>query len=208
MGKCIVFVDGENLLLRFQSMKDAGRKMRTGAHQYEFHRHLGQVIHSQDRYVWNPSIVREVADGPLARVNYYTTFQGSTDDLEALETQISGLKAHLILGHHGGVDTLMPNATGLVPKVFKKQSRGKKTKSVDINICVDVLTQAYQGAVDDIYIVSGDGDYAPLIEQVMRTGKRVHVAALSDGLSPVMRRISDHFVLLDEVMFESDRGSF
>lgn len=183
-------------------MVEAGRKPRTAPHPHEYIRKVGVVTHSKDRFVWNPAIIREVAHGPLIRANYYTTFQGAPDELAALEAEISGMKAHLVRGYPGAVEDQLHNATSLVPKVFKKQKRGTKTKSVDINICVDVLTQAYQGAVDDIYIVSGDGDYAPLIEQTMRTGKRVHVAALSDGLSPVMRRISDHFISLDEVMFD------
>ncbi len=201
MGRCIAFIDGENLLNRFESMLNEGRKPRTEPNGNDFVYRLGYVRHSPRKFVWNPNIIREVTGGPLIRVNYYSTFEGSVEDMETLQGEIASLKSNLVIGSSGSVEHVLNNATNLVPKIFKKQKRGSKTKSVDINICVDVLTQAYQGSVDDIYIVSGDGDYAPLIEQTMRTGKRVHVAALSSGLSPVMRRISDHFVDLDQVMF-------
>jgi uncharacterized LabA/DUF88 family protein len=198
----MAFVDGENLLKRYESMAADGWGPRlTPGHFGQF---LSKSTHQPGRLVWNPFVVREVGTGPLLRVNYYTTAVGDANALETLELDIAALTADLV---NTGMVMGAGSRTNLVPQVFKKQQRGQKTKSVDINLCVDVLTQAYQSSVDDIVIVSGDGDFAPLIRQTMSAGKRVHIAALSSGLSPRLRSISDHFIDLDPVFFESnDKG--
>lgn len=190
----MVFVDGENLLLRYEAMLKEGLTPN-GRPQHGFEAPM--TIHQAGRFVWNPSIPRELQDGPLIRVNYYTTAIGDHTAIEALEDELARLKAniHLANGHFANA------VTSIVPKVYKKQKVGVKTKSVDINICVDMLQQAYQSGVDDLMLVSGDGDYVPLVKAVMAAGKRVHIAALSSGLSPMMRRVSDHFIDLDRVMF-------
>lgn len=192
----MVFVDGENLLLRFQAMLKAGC-IPHGRPQSGLDSPV--TAHSPGRYVWNANIPPALQDGPLVRVTYYTTFSGASEDLNLMEDEIAGLKANLRLRNGHFVNA----ATSLVPKVYKKQKSGHKTKSVDVNICVDMLLQAHQRGVDDLVLVSGDGDYTPLVSAAMAAGKRVHVAALSSGLSPMMRRVADNFVDLDRVLFAS-----
>ncbi|WP_457332976.1 NYN domain-containing protein [Rhizobacter sp. P5_C2] len=185
----MVFVDGENLLTRFEAMLVAGRKARAAIGS-------AKTAYSEKRFVWNPAVVQGLNEGPLVRVSYYTTATGDTDSIELLEAEISQLHADLILknGH------IANNVTGVVPRVFKKQSRGTRTKSVDISICVDMMQHAYQSSVDDLFLISGDGDYAPLARQIMATGKRLHIAALSSGLSTVIRKTCDRFVNLDSIL--------
>jgi uncharacterized LabA/DUF88 family protein len=48
---------------------------------------------------------------------------------------------------------------------------------------VDSLTLAFNNGIDIAFLITGDGDYVPLIEALMRAGKRVYLAALSDGLN-------------------------
>ena len=58
------------------------------------------------------------------------------------------------------------------------------------------------------YIVSGDGDFIPLIKECIRFGKHVHVAALSSGLSPELRYEADQFLLLDNMYTQiGDQGA-
>ena len=73
---------------------------------------------------------------------------------------------------------------------------------------LDILTNVYQNNLDTVYIVSGDGDFIPLIKECIRFGKHVHVAALSSGLSPELRYEADQFLLLDNMYTQiGDQGA-
>jgi uncharacterized LabA/DUF88 family protein len=54
-----------------------------------------------------------------------------------------------------------------------------------------------------VYLASGDGDYLPLLQEVMRRGKQVEVLAFSSGLNEQLTYSVDRFLSLDEVFFDS-----
>lgn len=57
-----------------------------------------------------------------------------------------------------------------------------------------MLSHAFLGNYDAAVLVAGDADYVPLVEEVKRLGKLVHVAFFgSQGLSPELRRSADQF---------------
>jgi hypothetical protein len=45
-----------------------------------------------------------------------------------------------------------------------------------------------------------DEDYIPLVRAVQFEGARVHIWFVSNGLSPKLRHVADHFVDLDEFL--------
>jgi len=55
-------------------------------------------------------------------------------------------------------------------------------------------------------LVLVDGDYLPLVREVMRQGIHVTTAALSSGLTPELRRAADEFVDLDKQFFQQPRS--
>ena len=89
----------------------------------------------------------------------------------------------------------------LLPHVFKKPSKSQKTASVDINITIDVLRHCYHKDVEAVCILTGDGDYIPLIEEAMRTGTGLFVGAFSKGLNERLRVVPDEFFDLDQMFF-------
>jgi uncharacterized protein (TIGR00288 family) len=89
----------------------------------------------------------------------------------------------------------------LSPRVFKKPSQSQKTASVDINIAIDVLRHCYQKDVEAVCLLTGDGDYVPLVEEAKRTGTRLFVGAFSDGLNDTLRVSCDEFFELDGMFF-------
>jgi uncharacterized protein (TIGR00288 family) len=88
----------------------------------------------------------------------------------------------------------------LSPTVLSK-TKNRSGKGVDIQMTVDILSHVYQNNADTIYLVSGDGDYAPVLLEARRMGKQVFVAALSSGLSPKLRLLADRFIDLDTLFF-------
>ena len=85
---------------------------------------------------------------------------------------------------------------GFQPEVFKKPRKRDRTKGVDIALATDLLGNAYRDNYDAAVLVAGDGDYVPLVEEVKRLGKVVHVVFFGEkgrGLSPELRLASDRF---------------
>lgn len=188
--KIMIFIDGENLVMRYQDMVKNGYKKKPNTEYIE------------DIYVWHDELIpRKEID--LRRVTYYTSAVGSDDHINELREEIHNIKYRF-----RGLPYIFHGATkyqeqwgSVVPKVFKKPSKGRKSRKVDINIAIDMLNHATLGQVDRMLLVSGDGDFIPLIQEVMRHGIQVHISALSNGLNPKLKIVADMFTLLDDSMF-------
>jgi uncharacterized LabA/DUF88 family protein len=63
---------------------------------------------------------------------------------------------------------------------------------------------AFTDEIDRVYLASGDGDYLPLIEEVMRRGKQIELLAFSSGLNYTLPYSVDSFNELDIVFFGSE----
>jgi uncharacterized LabA/DUF88 family protein len=186
LGRMMVFIDGENLVARYQAMIDEGwRAGRNG------------VIHERDIFVWEATSV-VTGLNVVIRSTYYTYIQGAPDGIMAAAERIKALNFQNY-NQPGANFSQLPDR--LTPCVFQK-TKGRKAKGVDIQITVDILTHAYQDNCDAVYLMSGDGDYAPVIAEVQRLGKQVFVSAFSSGLSPQLRLMADRFQCLDGWYFQ------
>ena len=65
-----------------------------------------------------------------------------------------------------------------------------------MGIAVDAIKTS--GSVDAVVLVSGDGDYVPLVEYLQNHGKRVEVMAFGKSTSSRLREAADEFVDLEE----------
>lgn len=184
LKKVLAFADGENLVCRYQAMLDQGKVPKP------------EVVHERNSFVWHPEITRwSVLD--LIRVSYYTSVVGDVDAVSKLETLI-GSTAFLCEGVGGLVGT----AT-LIPRVHKKSKSSNKTKVVDVDVTMDIVRAALTMPIDGIFLLSGDGDYLPLVRELTRSSKQVYLAAFSSGLAPCLRNSVDSFVDLDRICFVS-----
>lgn len=184
LERMMVFIDGENLVFRFQDMLEKKYIPRN------------DVLHEPEIYMWHPRIIR-VGGLEIIRVTYYTSAVGDEVKISTVSQKIKGIK------YEFNDSQRIPRTGFLLPKVFKKDKQTVKTKGVDINIAVDMLTHTFKNSVDSVYLVTGDGDYLPLIEEVMRNGKKVYLAALSSGLNPSLKTSVDTFFDLDHHSFKN-----
>ena len=168
--RVMVFIDGENLVFRYQDMIASGAKQKP------------QVIHRPNVLVWHPEATKFVANQQIIRATYYTYAVGDEGLITAVRQQIRTL---------GFVFNLPLVANTLSPEVFKKPSQGAKAKGVDIKMTVDILTHVHQNNTDAVFLMAGDGDYVPLVQEVMRSGKQLYIAAFSKGLSPGMCQVPE-----------------
>ena len=183
--RTIAFVDGENIVLRYQAMLDEGRKPKKG------------ITHIPDIFVWADTIFNwSIFD--LRRVSYYSSVVGDESKLQATARQIADVQ----YSYSHESDTDVPEAgCQIVPHLFKKEKKGRKTRMVDIQIIIDVMRSAHSSSFDIIYLFSGDGDYLPVIDEVMRQGKQVYVSAFSSGLNEKLISRVDQFNKLDNDFF-------
>jgi len=188
LRRWMLFVDGENLIFRFQNLaREHGIELREGPY------------YTRDVLIWIPDL--------LATTRFIVS-QSGPEELQRL-----GVRAHYYTSTVGGED-LVGEARqklwemGFQPTVFKKPRNRTRTKGVDIALTTDLLSNAYRDNFDSAVLVAGDGDYVPLVEEVKRLGKVVHVAFFEGegcGLSPELRLASDNFWHLNEFFLGSWR---
>jgi uncharacterized LabA/DUF88 family protein len=87
-----------------------------------------------------------------------------------------------------------------IPYLTKKLGRLEKRgntwveKGVDVQIAVDILSMAVKNLYDTAILVSGDGDFASVIEAVKDLGKHVEVAYVCQTYH--LKSSCDKFILL------------
>lgn len=73
---------------------------------------------------------------------------------------------------------------------------GAKKADWDVGIAIDVVRTL--DLVDVIVLVSGDGDFIPLIEYVQNRGRRAEVISFGRSTSGKLKEVADEFIDLDE----------
>ncbi len=82
---------------------------------------------------------------------------------------------------------------------LKKTPEGYIEKGIDILIATDMISLAFKDGYDTAILVSGDSDFVPVVEKIQELGKRVETAAFKKTSSYELRRVSDEFILLDNI---------
>lgn len=85
----------------------------------------------------------------------------------------------------------------IIPRGSCKDST--KQIGVDVQLATDVVTSAIRSSCDTIVIVSGDGDFIPVIDSVKASGKKIEFAAFSDFANMSLIEETDHFTCLDDL---------
>lgn len=72
---------------------------------------------------------------------------------------------------------------------------GAKKADWDVGIVIDAIRTA--PALDVVVLVSGDGDFIPLVEYLKNQGKRVEVMAFGRTTSGKIKEVADEFIDMD-----------
>ncbi len=73
---------------------------------------------------------------------------------------------------------------------------GAKKADWDVGIVIDAIRTA--PGIDVIVLVSGDGDFIPLVDYLKNFGKRVEVVAFGRTTSGKLKEAADEFIDLDD----------
>ncbi len=109
-------------------------------------------------------------------------------DYEKLKYVITqNRKLHEIILYEGVIYPMSPekkkwykdlnNNSGYKIKTsFDKIARGARIeKKVDIKIAIDIISLAYENAYDTAVLVSGDGDFIPVVKKLKEMNKNVEI---------------------------------
>ncbi len=77
-----------------------------------------------------------------------------------------------------------------------RRTRGAEQKEIDVMIAVEMLTNSHRRNMDSLGFISGDLDFRPLVEAVVRDGMEV-VLFHGAQASKELRRAADQNVLMD-----------
>ncbi|OGZ46219.1 MAG: hypothetical protein A3C84_01740 [Candidatus Ryanbacteria bacterium RIFCSPHIGHO2_02_FULL_48_12] len=75
---------------------------------------------------------------------------------------------------------------------------GAKKADWDVGIVIDAVRTA--DIVDAVVIVSGDGDFIPLVEYLKGKGRRVEVIAFGKSTSSKLKEAADEFIDIEEAI--------
>lgn len=140
----------------------------------------GHVSYIKDTFVWSEVLNKGLEFYEVVRKYYYTSALGDEDALLHHEEKLRS----------AGIEA---------PRVFKK-AKGRSSKRVDVALVTDLLLHAFRDNYDIAILISGDEDFVPAVKTISAEGKVVVLWAMSQGLSPALKRSADFFFDLDTVL--------
>lgn len=96
---------------------------------------------------------------------------------------------------HSFITWLSRNGFRVRTKVLRRYEDGTTKANLDMELAIDLLTQAPH--LDVAIIVSGDGDFVSLVDAAQRAGLRVEVAATPRQTSTDLIDVADRFIDLE-----------
>lgn len=184
----LIFVDGENLVCRYEEMLSAGRVPRP------------DNVHIQGCFIWNQRVLNDHL-WTVKRLSYYTSVVGDDEFVRRVRQQISSTQWQCMSEKTAYADQMRTGQ--IVPFVRKKSAKSRKESICDILIAVDVMRACYRDHAETIWIFSGDGDFVQLVGEVIHSGKCAYLSAFSSGLNGDLPYAVDEFHCLDKHFFLS-----
>lgn len=192
--KTVVIVDGENLAIRYKAMLEGDYEAKNN------------VIYVEDIFVWSPDLFQHYnTRKDILRISYFTCITGDRVKLKKLNDKISKIEYSYTVdivggggGRYGGGPREISNKGTLNPRLFIKQKRGT-SKKIDIAMVIDAFNYSILDGIDEIHIMSGDADFIPVLQEIMRRGKKVAVSSFSSGVNDEMKHIPDTYQCLDDI---------
>lgn len=133
-----------------------------------------------------------------ARVNFKELVKTLTGDRKLIRAIAYVVKAEATEGESAFFDALKQSGIELRMKDIQVFAGGMKKADWDVGMAVDAIRMA--SMLDVIILVTGDGDFVPLVEYAKwGLGRVVEVAAFSRSASGRIKDAADAFIALEDV---------
>lgn len=97
----------------------------------------------------------------------------------------------------GFISALRDIGFKVIEKEWTRSSDGRVKANMDMELAVDMLTQAH--SLDMVVLASGDSDFVRLVRAVQNLGKRVEVIAFQDRIGFDLIKEADSFSALESL---------
>ncbi len=145
-----------------------------------------------------------------ARVNFKELLKTLVGRRQLIRSVAYLIKTENTQGEDSFFEVLRQIGFDLRVKDLQIYPDGTKKGDWDVGIAVDAMRMA--GSLDVIILVTGDGDFVPLVEHLkLGLGKEVEVAAFSRTASAKLREATDNFIEIEKMprallRIKTDRG--
>ena len=133
-----------------------------------------------------------------ARVNFKELLRTATGDRPLLRAVAYVVKSDTALGEESFFEALKQTGFELRLKDLQIYPDGSKKADWDIGMAIDAVRLA--GSVDTIILVTGDGDFVPLVEYLKwGLGKQVEAVAFRRSASAKLKESVDRFTDIESI---------
>ncbi|MBI4034208.1 MAG: NYN domain-containing protein [Candidatus Brennerbacteria bacterium] len=133
-----------------------------------------------------------------SRVNFKELLKTLIADRPLIRAMAYVVKSETALGEESFFEALRKTGLELRLKDLLIFSGGAKKADWDVGLAVDAIRMA--SALDVVILVTGDGDFVPLVEYLKwGLGKQVEVAAFSRTTSSRLRESADTFIEIENI---------
>ena len=133
-----------------------------------------------------------------SRVNFQELVRALVKDRTLARAIAYVVKSETALGEESFFDALRKTGFELRSKDLQIYPDGSKKADWDIGMAVDAIRNA--GSLDTIILVTGDGDFIPLVEYLkLGLGKHVEVAGFGRTSSGKLKEIAETFIEIDHI---------
>jgi len=133
-----------------------------------------------------------------SRVNFQELVKHLLSRRELIKAYAYVVKSETALGEESFFEALEKSGIDLRIKDLQVYAGGAKKGDWDVGLAIDTVRSAE--GLDVIILVTGDGDFVPLIEYLrLGKGKQVEVAAFSRTASARIKEAADTFVEIENV---------
>ena len=133
-----------------------------------------------------------------ARVNYRELVRTLAGNRKLIRAVAYVVKSETALGEKSFFEALNQVGLELRTKDLQIYPGGAKKADWDGGLAIDAVRMA--SSLDVIILVTGDGDFLPLVEYLKwGLGKQVEVAAFSKTTSTHLKEAADYFTALEDI---------
>ena len=133
-----------------------------------------------------------------ARVNYKELIKELIGDRQLIVATAYVVKSDAVEGESAFFDALKKVGLELRTKDLQIFAGGMKNADWDVGMAVDAIRMS--DLIDVVILVTGDGDFVPLVEYLKwGKGRTVEVAAFSRSASAKIKEAADEFIELEKI---------
>ena len=133
-----------------------------------------------------------------ARVNFKELIKSLTLNRQLIRAIAYVVKTESTLGEESFFEALNQAGIELRIKEIQTYPDGTKKADWDVGLAIDAIRMA--NFIDVIILVTGDGDFLPLIEYLKwGLGKQVELSAFSKVCSGRLKEAADYFISLENI---------